>query len=235
VSPRFKRDDLRQRYDVSTFDEDDWHAYSGERTSEYVEKYLTEANGNSRWLLNAGSGVYEFRLSDWKEVTVDLFTTPLATRTYPTCATIEKLPFRNSTFAAVVCVGEVLGYCDPVAVFTEFARVVESAGLIICDFGSSRSFRHLLTESYGRAADIVVDYYNRTPERVWVYDPKYISQLLSTCGFEIIARLGIHTWSSLARRVGLQRSTALAVEKTLRRFPLTSIWADLTTIVAVRT
>src|SRR5205814_5756554 len=121
-----------------------------------------------------GSGVYEFRLTNWREVTLDLFVTPLAARTYPICATVEKLPFRDRTFAAIDCVGEVLGYCDPIAVLTEFARVIERSGLIIFDFGSSRSFRHLFTNSYGRAADILVDSYNRSPERIWVYDPKYI-------------------------------------------------------------
>ena len=234
VPPGFKRDELRARYDVAAIHEDDWHSHSGERSSRFVADHLSQLRVPSYWLLNAGAGVYEIRLDAWEEVSVDLFTAPIQDRHYAICASVERLPFQASSFGAVVCVGEVLAYCDPAATISEFARVLAPSGLLICDFGSSRSFRHWFRASYGRAADLVSDYYNGTPEQTWVYDPAYMRSLLVSTGFNIKAKLGTHTWSALARRIGASVRTGLLVQRYLDWLRLPSSCADVTTIVAVR-
>jgi hypothetical protein len=129
----------------------------------------------------------------------------------------------------------VLGYCDPAATLAEFSRVLVSKGMLIFDFGSSRSFRHLLKRSYGRAADIVIDQYNWTPEKVWIYDPRYIEALLSSLDFHVEAILGTHSWSSLARRFGVRQRKALSLEKAFKNTSILKTWADVKTIVAVKT
>jgi SAM-dependent methyltransferase len=234
VSPRFKRDELKIRYDVPLIYEDDWHTYSGDRTSAFIARHLSSFPAASNWLLNAGAGVYSIGLKPWREVSLDLFTLPIRERQYGVCATIEHLPFQSNVFGGIVCVGEVLAYCDPAVTLSEFSRVIAPSGVLIVDFGSSRSFRHWFRAPYGRAADLIEDYYNGTPEPTWVYDPTYIGSLLVSFGFQVKTRLGTHTWSALARRFGMSESKAMFLQRHLDSLRLPSGWADLTTIVAVR-
>lgn len=234
MSPGFRRDELRSRYDISAINEDEWHEYSGGKTAEFITRYLTGTGAKNKLLLNAGAGVYEVRADSWREVSVDLFSTPLQNRQYGVCASVESLPFQDATFGAVVCVGEVLAYCDPAAAIAEFARVLAPSGILICDFGSSKSIRYWLRHPFGRAADLVTDSYNGAPERIWVYDPAYVASLLESHGFVIKARLGTHTWSALARRFGASIPFAIRLQRRLERLHLPVGWADVTTVVAER-
>jgi SAM-dependent methyltransferase len=235
VRPGFKREELRARYDVPSLDEDRWHAYSGEKTAGIIEHYLRGSAPPSLWLLNAGCGVYELALDAWKEVSVDLFTRPIGGRLRSICASVEQLPFRSKAFGGVVCVGEVLAYCDPAAAIAEFGRVLSQSGVLICDFASSRSIRYWFRKPYGRAADLIRDEYNGTPERTWVYDPQYVSSLLGASGFRLMASVGTHSWSALARRLGASPRSAVFLQRSLEWLDLPTRWADLTTIVAERT
>lgn len=234
MPPGFNRHELRCRYDVTSFQEDEWHAYSGERTAELVAHHLSRPDALPRWLLNAGSGVYRMGVGLWNEVCVDLFLAPIRGRPVAVCASVERLPFARRSCGAVVCVGEVLAYCDPASAIAEFSRVLAPMGTLICDFRSSRSARYWLHATYRRAADLIVDDYNGTPERTWVYDPEYVSSVLVSCGFEIKARVGTHIWSAMARRAGASRGASLFIERSLGWASLPATWADLTTIVAVR-
>lgn len=231
----FTRKELTTRYDVSSIHDDEWHTYSANKSAECLAAHLTRVKRPSIWLLNAGSGVYELHLSEWKEVSIDLFISPIQKRPFAVCASVENLPFLSSSCGGIVCIGEVLAYCDPAAAIREFARVLMPSGIVICDFGNSRSFRYWFRKAYGSAANLVTDYYNGSPERIWVYDPGYMVPLLTTSGFAVKAKLGSHTWSALARRLGASMSTAMLVQHHLEWLRLPAVWADIMTIVAERT
>src|SRR5437588_1470584 len=111
LRPGFTRKELEARYNVDSLTEDEWHAYSGRKTAEIVASHLSLSRGSSRLLLNAGAGVHELNLPPWEEICVDLFAAPLRRHKKAICADIGKLPFAVAQFGAVVCVGEVLGYC----------------------------------------------------------------------------------------------------------------------------
>jgi SAM-dependent methyltransferase len=230
----FKREELKARYDVESVQEDAWHSYSGERTSQLLSQCLSNPQFHSRLLLNAGSGIYQIGADKWDEISLDLFTTPLIAKPNAVCASIEALPFSNEIFGAVVCVGEVLAYCDPAKAIREFERVLAPRGLLICDFSNSRSLRHVFKRTYGRAAEIVTAQYNGEPERIWIYDPAYIDSILLANGFTIQKRIGTHTWSTLARRAGLSMNHSILLQKHLDWLPLPPRSADLMTIVALR-
>lgn len=234
IRPGFEPDELRARYDVETINEDAWHCYSGNRTTEILARYLPLSGANSRSLLNAGSGVHQVRIHPWQEISVDLFSRPMRSHSKSVCANIEQLPFAANEFGAVVCVGEVLGYCDPALALAEFARVIEQDGVLICDFGNTRSIRYWLTPTYRRAADLTTDSYNDAPERIWVYDPAYILSLLGSCGFEIKRTIGTHTWSALCRRLGVSSRRAVRLQTLLEWMPIHESCADVMTVVAVR-
>ncbi len=187
MRPGFKKADLTPRYDVPHIREDEWHLFSGFRTNEIVATTLTQFNGSPCRLLNAGAGCYKIEHPDWDEVSIDLFTTPLGARGSSVCGNIQSLPFRAATFGCVVCVGEVLAYCDPASAISEFARVLADSGILICDFGNSMSARYGFTDHYGRAADLVTDNYNGSPEKIWIYSPDYIREILHSNSFEIVS------------------------------------------------
>lgn len=234
VRPGFEPDQLRARYDVENISEDAWHSYSGARTAKILTRYLPMSGAKSRSLLNAGSGVHQVRMPPWQEVSVDLFSRPIRSHSKFVCANIEQLPFAANEFGAVVCVGEVLGYCDPARALAEFARVVEQGGVLICDFGNTRSIRYWLTPTYRRAADLTTDSYNGTPERIWVYEPSYILSLLESSGFEIKRTIGTHTWSALWRRLGASSQRAVRWQTLLEWIPVPESFSDVMTVVAVR-
>jgi len=107
---------------------------------------------------------------------------------------------------------EVLGYCDPQLALTEFSRILQQRGLLVCDFGAAESS----VQNAGllwREADIVTDEYNGSSERVWIYHPRFIRRLLRVSGFSVRREYGTHTWSSLATRLGISktRSTRFSV------------------------
>ena len=233
MSPHFKRDELRERYDVEIIDEDEWHTYATAKTYDFLWRHLSRPKA-PQLCLNAGAGVYELRLEGWEEVSIDLFITPMRGRRGAVCASVEALPFKSETFGGIVCTGEVLAYCDPVTVFAEFSRIAAPSGVLICDFGNSRSFRYWFRSPYGRAADLVTDLYNGKPERIWVYEPRYVESLLGHFGFDIKMILGTHTWSALARRCGASMSTSLFLQHRLERVRLPSLYADVITIIASR-
>lgn len=234
MSPGFKREQLSARYDVASIDEDAWHSYSGDRTEEFISHTLSTWERPSKFLLNAGCGVYRLSEPNWREISLDLFPTPLRMRSHAICGSVEALPFKNNIFGGLVCVGEVLGYCDPVKAIQEFARVLMPKGILVCDFSNTQSFRYWLTKVYGRAADIVTHPYNGQPERTWAYHPEYIESLLESTGFKIYQRIGTHTWSALANRMGVSMRSAVRLQKRLVGIEGPHRYADLMTIAAVR-
>jgi SAM-dependent methyltransferase len=229
-----ERGALKARYDVFSIKEDRWHSHTGGRTSQIVASVLAEPSRGTRRLLNAGSGCHPVELPNWDAVAVDLFPSPLTTHRASICATIESLPFSEGSFGAVVCVGEVLGYCDPARALKEFARVLESLGILVCDFGSSRSWKYRFTKSFGRAADLVIDPYNGSAEKLWIYDPGYVRSILNEVGFQISTELGTHCWSALGRRLGFSPSKCVTAENLLDWIPISPKWADIMTFVARR-
>ena len=234
-SSGFRREDLRTRYDVSTVHEDRWHSYTDSKTKALLARYLGHPNrSRENWLLNAGAGVYQIGYDGWLEIDVDLFATPIAGMARAVCANIQELPFPDGWFDAVVCVGEVLAYCDPPKAIRELARVLAPGGRLICDFGSTLGFRHWLRPTLGKAAALIEVEYNGLPEKTWVYDPRYIRQLMKRFGFRIRAQVGTHSWSALARRLGFNLTHSLATQRAFEWLPLATPWSETITLVADR-
>ncbi|WP_420969338.1 methyltransferase domain-containing protein [Bradyrhizobium sp. B120] len=234
MTAEFRRDELRNRYDVDSIEEDPWHTYTGLRTASLLANVLPGIGLSGVRVLNAGAGVYAIPVPSEDQFFVDLFAAPMKGRKNAVCASIEQLPFGEAVFECVVCVGEVLSYCDPAAALREFARILSPKGHLVFDFGSTHSIVHWRTDLFGRAADILTDQYNGSSEKVWRYSPSYIRGLLEANGFGIRQTHGIHTWSAVAKRLGANEARALMVQRWLEMVRLPSAWADVLTIVAVK-
>ncbi|WP_433995467.1 class I SAM-dependent methyltransferase [Bradyrhizobium macuxiense] len=204
------------------------------KTANLLASLLPSIGSSGARVLNAGAGVYAIPVASEDQFFVDLFAAPLKGRKNAVCATVEQLPFRGAAFECVVCVGEVLSYCDPAAALREFARILSPRGHLVLDFGSTRSIAHWRTELFGRAADIITDQYNGSSEKVWRYSPLYIRDLLRKNGLDVRQTHGIHTWSTLAKRLGASEARALKLQRWLEIVKLPSGWADILTIVAVK-
>jgi SAM-dependent methyltransferase len=230
----FSRSELEARYDVDQMSEDVWHHHSAVRTKDFIKSQLPIAGPEWRSLLNAGAGVYEIDAEDYSQTFLDLFVTPILQRKRAVCGSVEQMPFEDASFDVAVCVGEVLSYCDPARAIAEFARVLRPSGIFIFDYSSSRSARHWLKSTHGRAADIFIDEYNGTAERVWVYGPDYISSLLRQNSFDVRAEQATHCWSAVLRRTGLPLRAAVFLEKLVGRYVRPKRFSDLITIAAVK-
>lgn len=207
------RKTLRGRYAVPAIQEDAWHTVSGERVGARVSRLLARHRCESDLLLNAGSGAYQLGVPGWKEISLDLFEEPLAGKPAAVCANVERLPFGSGSFGAVVCVGEVLGYCDPFTAISEFARVLTPNGMLLCDFGSTFGAKHWFKETFGVSATLVTDEYNNRPEILWNYSPRYILNVLRECGFGHAQIKGVHGMSGIAARVGTTKAIAANIER----------------------
>jgi SAM-dependent methyltransferase len=234
MPPGFEPCKLAARYDVERFSEDAWHAYSGQRTSKLLRIHINSNPPASSILLNAGAGVYDIGIPGWAEVPLDLFDAPIRNRPNAVRGSVEQMPFQPATFNAVACVGEVLGYCDPQKAIHEFARVLKPGGIVVCDFGSTKSLRRCFNKEYGRAADLVTDQYNGSPEPIWIYDPAYILSRLTSAGFRIKAIYGTHTWSAIVRKMGIGGKRAINIQERMDWLPIPAVCADVVTIVAAR-
>lgn len=231
--PGFAREDLRARYDIKEVIEDDWHSHTDSVTKSVLARHLQSLDlGKEDWVLNAGAGVTNLHLQEGSELPLDLFSAPIADRKHAVCGSIVQLPFKSHVFRAAVCVGEVLAYCDPNDAIMELARVVRPGGIIICDFGSTKSWRHIGTSRFGRAAVVLSSEYNGSDERTWIYDPSYILRLMTKHGLVVRFMYGAHAWSTIARRFGISTRVALAVEQRLQR--VVDVWerSDTVTVVA---
>lgn len=223
---------MARRYDVPEFGEDEWHKHCGERTRLLIARWLPAPGPEWRMMLNAGPGVYDVEAAGYEQYLLDLFTLPLKGRPQAVCGRIEQMPFTDGAFDVVVCVGEVIAYCDPARAFTEFNRVLREGGLLIFDYPSSRSPRHWFTERFGRSADIFRDEYNETEEPIWIYSPAYIKTLLDRNSFKVGARAGTHLLSSAAKRAQMPFNALAKLERRFHLMGRAVALADVITVAA---
>jgi SAM-dependent methyltransferase len=230
----FSRSELSPRYNVASIEEDEWHSFEDGRRRSFLRTELAAARGSSRYLLNAGAGVHVLEMASWHVVSADLFSKPLTNHCMGVCTSITKLPFLGGTFGAIVCLGEVLGYCDPSDALEEFSRVLVPGGALIFDFESTRSSRYWFSSTYDRAADMVTVEYNGAPEKLWIYSPKYVESLLTRFGFSISQKNGLCGWAALLQRIGIKTSSALSLSMRFEKFSAIRRWSDLIIVSALR-
>lgn len=181
-----------------------WYRHTQKEISKFIHKYPFKDND---YVLNAGAGDSDYNIRGRIHY-VDIAKDKIRNKPLFTVANIEKLPFENSNFTSVLCVGSVLNYCDAFAALSELSRVLQSSGKMILEFESSCSYEYKGTPSYGADADIVTTTYLGQPHKIWVYSPAYIRRILKQCNFKVLHEEYFHIVSVLAYHFGKTESAA---------------------------
>lgn len=179
---------------------DAWHFYTRRAIHGAVKQWMLGAGKNGADILNVGSGGSDYDLAGVKMIHGDICIRNLSAESGVAC-NVEKLPFQDAAFDVVICVGSVLNYCDALVALSEIARVIKPTGTLILEFEKSDNFEYIFSKTFCANAMMVTTFYCGEKERVWVFNERYIKNLLSTFQFVIRRRLAIHTLSSAILRV----------------------------------
>jgi SAM-dependent methyltransferase len=132
--------EVRRRYNSYPLDEprDAWHRYTKAEIDRFLEAHLSAVAEGTR-ILDAGCGSAGIKADSGTVTSVDIADRQVLNVPRAAVATVEALPFTDSSFGVVVCVGSVLNYCDAASVIRQIARVLATRGTLILEFESSRS------------------------------------------------------------------------------------------------
>ncbi len=177
---------------------DPWHCCSHRTIEESIRQVGIPDNF---YVLNAGSGGNNYGLSN-RMHHMDIAEKKICNTEEYTVGSIEALPFANNTFDAILCVGSVINYCDPVPVIYEFHRVLKSGGCLLLEFENSYSFEYFGRDAYKRDASIIKCIFQGKEHHNWVFSHKYICALLKYNNFRINKKMFFHIISPLILRMG---------------------------------
>lgn len=197
---------------------DPWHEYSKKVIKSYIDK---KDFFNDSIVLNAGSAGNSYGIACRKMYHVDIADEKLKGIENAVVANIEKLPFYDSFFDNIICVGSVLNYCDALAAISEMARVLKSNGNLVLEYESSWGFEYLHKDCYKKDAYIITTEYIETQHVQWLYSPTYITKILKSFDFDIVEKYPFHISDGLTSKF-LDDKSAIAlvqIDKLLHVLP----------------
>jgi len=172
-----------------------WYSYLKTGIYKYIQKRCNSLNNS--FILNAGSGGNDYSIVSDNMYHVDIVENKIANLKNAVVANIEKLPFPDTMFDYVICVGSVINYCDAVASIAEMSRVTKKHGILILEFENSLSFEYFGRNEYGKSAEVVNTKYMDQSHYLWVYSFDYIKNILKEFSFVIRNFSAFHILSSL--------------------------------------
>lgn len=152
-------------------------------------------------VLNAGSGGSTYGLK------IEMYHIDLADKLiekFPKhyVSSVENMPFKDSFFDYVICVGSVINYNDALSTITEISRVMSNDAKLILEYERSLSGELLFEKGYGKSAAIqLYDYNGQNGHKLWLYSDKYIESLLLTAGLKIEKSSFFHSISAVYNRI----------------------------------
>lgn len=174
-----------------------WPKYN--KWYDYTEKKIVEFIKDSAlcgYILNAGSGGNSYDLHN-KMCHVDIVEKNICKYDDYEVANIESMPFENSTFDSIICVGDVINYCDAEKAIKELARVIKKQGKMIIEFENSNAYEYMQEKYYGCSKVITNLEYMQEITNQYLYSCQYLSDSLRKNGFNIKKEISIHIISGL--------------------------------------
>lgn len=213
-------DHVRTLYNAAkeTWPSDDpWHTYTHNYITQKVQSYLGTLHSEAL-VLNAGSGDTRYCTSA-TVYDVDIAEDKLKNSLHPFVSNIESLPFVDSFFDCVICVGSVLNYCDLYTALSQLIRVLKPGGVLCIEYERSQSAEFLLTENYNANVFSKIYTYNGQQHRLWLYSDSYVLQFLKQHHIDVINRDYFHGVSSLVARLTEDEPGASKFARRDRYFP----------------
>lgn len=182
---------------------DRWYDYTRHTIINFVKNNLLNKLREQSIYLNAGSGGTSYDLPG-KCFHVDIAENLIKELPNHYVASIEKLPFSNSMFDAVICVGSVINYCSALESISELSRTLKSGGYLVLEFERSNTAELWGNKEYGKKVTMQkYEYLNHT-HTLWLYGEKYMRKLLSMNKLKIIKYKRFHNFSALMNRITRQ-------------------------------
>lgn len=180
---------------------DKWHLYNHEKIGQFLNQINLKDSLQNKLILNAGSGGQGYDLPENNMYHFDLVDVNIKDKKNYSIGNIESLPYANGFFDMVLCVGEVINYCDAFKSIHEFSRVLKMGGELILEYESSRTLELIFRKEFNTSSVITQTFFQGRPEMLWYYSENYINSILNEVGMEIVKIERFHILSILVYRI----------------------------------
>lgn len=180
---------------------DKWHTYNHQQIVKSLTRSGIYSLSRDSKILNAGSGGESYFLSEDSLYHVDIAASKIIGKKHFYVGSIEKLPFEDCFFDAVICVGEVINYCDADKVIAEFSRVLRAGGLLILEYESTNTLELIFRKEFNSPRQLWKTFYQGHPEWIWYYSDEYLMKTISSNGFAITKNYQFHILSIFIYRL----------------------------------
>lgn len=181
-------------------DKDKWHYVTYKTINNYINRKFSKKLTPNCKLLNAGSGGNTYNLFV-EQIHLDIADKKISHLNNSVVGSICNIPFKNNTFDACLCVGSALNYCDAMQSINEMARVLRNKGFLLLEFEVSNNVEYKSTSAYKQNVGVVSTFYQNHEEKIYVYSPSYIINMLNVLGFKINNIYPIHIFSSIMYKI----------------------------------
>lgn len=188
---------------------DMWHLYSKKIIENIINKNSFK---QLDYVLNAGSGGNSYNQT-CRMHHVDIADEKIANMDEFTVASIENLPFEDTLFDGILCVGSVINYCDAMATISEFSRVLKEGGKLILEYENSWSFEYRNKLPYKSPATIVTTIFQKESHKNWIFSYRYINNILKSHNFKILKTYRFHILSPFMLSKGCSEEEAAKYAK----------------------
>ncbi|AQR96468.1 class I SAM-dependent methyltransferase [Clostridium saccharoperbutylacetonicum] len=175
-----------------------WYRYTIESINNYVYTEYTKMARKIKnpLILNAGSGgsTYKIKCDMWH---VDISPKKIENFKHHKTCSIENMPFKDNTFDLCICVGSIINYCDPISAINELIRCIKPSGKLILEFESSVTGELFFDKLFGKNVSLFTSNYLNSSHSEWLYNPKYIIQILKKHDGKISNIRRFHLLSSM--------------------------------------
>ena len=184
----------------SIWPNDPWYNYTHNVIKRFIYSHKNVFE-EDHCILNAGSGGECYDGIKGTIYHVDISDRFIKNLPKSYVASVEHLPFEESFFDIVICVGSVVNYCDILFAISEFNRVLKPGAYLFLEYERSQTGELFLKEQYGSYATIqVYKYNNQDNHKLWLYSDSYVNQILSAYSFCTLDCELFHSLSALSNR-----------------------------------
>ena len=184
-----------------------WYDYTHKKIIQFILASLKNRLNERSVYLNAGSGgsTYDIPGTCYH---VDIAENLICHFPNYVVASIENLPFPDSHFDAIICVGSVLNYCDATQSIHELTRTLKPGGYLVLEFERSNTGELWGTKEYGKGGTFQKYEYMGYIHTLCLYSERLIINLLQGYGMQIVRRQRFHCLSAVINRLTKQEEAS---------------------------